>query len=320
MKRSIQLFTVSALAAGIAACGGGDGGTSTGSTGTVSFGITDAPTSNLANVTISFTGMSLKPADGEWVEFTFDEPKSLNLLAYQGGASAPLITDEEVPAGQYSELRLNINAEDSDTDDDSLPDSYVIIDGEPGIQKKLAVPSSVLKLKGDFLVAADTSTDFTIDFDVKKSIVDPQGGSLANFLLRPSLRLVNNLQVGSISGEVDYLTIQQTRLDDDQAANDCADSYSGSVYVFKGPDIEPTDININSEGLQPVMAVPVSNEDMSGLYTYTAAFLPAGDYTISYSCHTDDNESDDELYFQGTQNVTVVADNEVQAEPIPLLP
>lgn len=264
--------------------------------------------------------MSLKPADGDWVEFTFDEPKSLNLLEYQDGLSAPLITDEEVPAGQYSELRLNINVEDSDTDDDSLSDSYVITEDAPDDHKTLAVPSSVLKLKGNFLVAADTTTDFTIDFDVRKSLVDPQGESLADYLLKPSLRLVNNLQVGSINGEVDYLLIQQTRLDDDQAANDCADNYAGSVYVFEGPDIEPTDINVNSEDVQPLMAVPVSNEDRSGLYTYSAAFLPAGDYTISYSCQLDDNEIDDALDFQGTQNVTVVADTEVQAEPIPLLP
>ena len=310
MKRSIQLFTVSALAAGIAACGGSSDGTSAGSTGTVSFGITDAPTTDLANVTISFTGMALKPADGEWVEFTFDEPKSLNLLQYQGGLSAPLITDEEVPAGEYSELRLNINAEDSDTDDDSLPDSYVITDDEPGIPKTLAVPSSVLKLKGDFLVAADTTTDFTIDFDVKKSIVDPQGESLANFLLRPSLRLVNNLQVGAIVGEVDYVTINQTV--------DCAADYTGSVYVYQGEDATLSDINVTSDGVQPVMAVPVSDEDKDGMYTYTAAFLPAGDYTIAYSCQLDNNETDETLEFLGKQNVTVIADSEVQAEPIPL--
>lgn len=222
MKRSIQLLAISTLAAAIAACGGSDSdSTASSGTGTVSFGITDAPTTNLANVTISFTGMALKPADGEWVEFTFDEPKSLNLLEYQGGASAPLITDEEVPAGQYSELRLNINAEDSDTDDDTLPDSFVITKDAPDIPKTLAVPSSVLKLNGDFLVAADTTTDFTIDFDVKKAIVDPQGKSLADFLLRPSLRLVNNLRVGAITGEVDFTIINQTV--------DCAADYNGSV-------------------------------------------------------------------------------------------
>ncbi|WP_417568432.1 DUF4382 domain-containing protein [Marinobacter sp.] len=308
MKRSIQLFTVSALAAGIAACGGSSDGTSAGSTGTVSFNVTDAPAMKFSNVTIAFTGMSLKPADGEWVEFNFDQPKTWNLLELQGGLSEPLITDEEVPAGNYTQLRLLI-----DTDG-----SFVKLEDEPDIERSLAVPSgeqSGLKLNGDFLVAANTETDFTIDFDVKKSIVNPQGQSLADYLLKPSLRLVNNLEVGSVSGEVDYATINSTRLADDQLA-DCA--YEGSVYVFQGPDVVPTDINVNSEDGQPVMAVPVSNEDMVGLYTYTAAFLPEGRYTIAYSCQLDNNESGDELDFQGTQNVTVIADSEVQAEPIPL--
>ena len=54
MKRSIRIFTVSALAAGIAACGGsGDGSsTSTSSTGTVNVGLTDAPVDSAQEVNI----------------------------------------------------------------------------------------------------------------------------------------------------------------------------------------------------------------------------------------------------------------------------
>jgi len=310
MKRSIQLFTISALAAGIAACGGSSDGTSAGSTGTVSFNVTDAPAMEFSNVTIAFTGIFLKPADGEWVEFNFDQPKTWNLLELQSGLSEPLITDEEVPAGDYTQLRLLI-----DTDG-----SFVTLKDQPDIEKSLAVPSgeqSGLKLNGDFVVAANTETDFTIDFDVKKSIVNPQGQSLADYLLKPSLRLVNNLEVGSISGEVDYTTINSTRLADDQLA-DCSGGYKGSVYVYQGENVTPFDLNVNSEEVQPVMAVPVTDDDNDGMYTYTAAFLPAGDYTIAYSCQLDDNQADDDLEFQGMQNVTVIADSEVQADPIPL--
>ena len=39
MKRSIRIFTISALAAGIAACGGSGDGSSTASTGTVNVGL-----------------------------------------------------------------------------------------------------------------------------------------------------------------------------------------------------------------------------------------------------------------------------------------
>ncbi|AOY88948.1 hypothetical protein BKP64_12670 [Marinobacter salinus] len=310
MKRSIRFFTVSALAAGIAACGGGSDGS--GSTGTVSFDVTDAPAMEFSSVTVTFTGISLKPQDGEWVEFSFDEPKTWDLLDLQGGVSEPLITDEEVPAGPYSELRLLVDT----------GGSYVELEAEPGIEKSLAVPSgqqSGLKLKGEFLVAADTTTDFTIDFDVKKSIVNPQGTSLADYLLKPSLRLVNNLEVGSISGEVDYVTLSQTRANDADLA-DCATGYEGAVYIYEGINATPTDINVNSEEAGPLMAVPVADDDYDGIYTYTAAFLTAGEYTISYSCQLDDNETDDGLDFEGTQNVTVVANTNVEADPIPLLP
>ncbi|MBW7472354.1 DUF4382 domain-containing protein [Marinobacter sp. M216] len=310
MKRSIRFFTVSALAAGIAACGGGSDGS--GSTGTVSFDVTDAPAMEFSNVTVAFTGISLKPENGEWVEFTFDEPKTWDLLDLQGGMSEPLITDEEVPAGPYSELRLLVDTESS----------FLVLKDQPDIQKTLAVPSgeqSGLKLKGDFLVAADTTTDFTIDFDVRKSIVNPQGESLADYLVKPSLRLVNNLEVGSISGEVDYVTINSTRLNSAELAN-CSDGYEGSAYVYEGADVTPTDINVNrEEDIGPLMAIPVTDADNDGIHSYTAAFLTAGEYTVSYSCQLDDNESDDSIQFEGTQNVTVVVNTEAKAEPIPLV-
>lgn len=312
MKRSIQIFAVSALAAGIAACGGSsDGGPATGS---VSVDVTDAPTMEFSEVTIAFTGIRLKHESGEWEEFTFDEPKIWNLLDLQGGASEPLITDEEVLAGNYTELRLLV-----DTDN-----SYVVDKDQPDAELTLAVPSgeqSGLKLKGDFIVAADSTTDFTVDFDVSKAIVNPQGQSLADYLLRPSLRLVNNLEVGSISGEVDYATINSTRLNDEGLA-DCSPDYEGAVYVYQGADVSPTDINVNDEESGPLMAVPVSDDDMDGTYTYTAAFLTGGEYTISYTCQLDDNESDDSetMEFEGTQNVTVVAGENTEAQPIPLVP
>ncbi|MEA1079687.1 DUF4382 domain-containing protein [Marinobacter qingdaonensis] len=300
MHRSIKFLGVSALAAGIAACGGG--GSSSGETGTVSFGVTDAPATDFSNVTVAFTELRLKPADGDWISFPLEGFASQNLLELQGGISAPLITDEEVPAGTYTELRLIV-----DTDN-----SFVKLESSGDSTYTLAVPSgeqSGLKLKGEFVVAADTSTDFTVDFDVHKSIVDPQGGSLADYLLKPSMRLVNNLEVGSITGLVDYATIN--------SSNAC--DYEGSAYIFAGADVEPSDLNVNNENGNPLLVIPVSLDNESSLYKYTAGFLPAGEqYTVSYSCQQDDNGQDDNIEFFGNQNVTVTAGETTQAQTIPL--
>lgn len=311
MKRSIRLFTISALAAGVAACGGGSSDSGSGSTGTVSFGVTDAPATDLSNVTIAFTELRLKPEDGDWVAFSLDGFEQVNLLDLQGGLTEPLITDEEVPAGNYTELRLIIDTENSFVKKESTADA----------RYTLAVPSgeqSGLKLKGDFLVAADTTTNFTIDFDVRKSIVDPQGGALANFMLKPSLRLVNNLNVGAISGQVDYAQISSKRGVDDTGGTLADCQYTGSVYVYEGADVKPTDLNVVNEEGNPLMVVPVEPDPDSVFYNYTAAFLPAGDYTIAYSCQSDNNEQDDDIEFDGEQNVTVVANETTEAETIPL--
>lgn len=310
MKRSVQLIAISTLAAGMAACGGsGSDSSASSGTGTVSFGITDAPAMDLSNVTIAFTEIRLKPEDGQWVEFPLEGFEQVNLLDLQGGLSEPLITDEEVPAGTYTELRLII-----DTDN-----SFVKLESTADSEYSLAVPSgeqSGLKLKGDFLVAADTTTNFTIDFDVRKSIVNPQGNALADYMLKPSLRLVNNLEVGSISGQVDVAQITSSRMADETLA-DC--QYDGAVYVFSGENAETSDLNVNNEEGNPLMIVPVEVDAESSLYSYTAAFLPEGNYTISYSCEEDNNEEDDDIEFEGTQSLEVVANQTTEAELIPLV-
>ncbi len=315
-NQKLKLVTAIAMTSALAACGGGS---SDGDTGKVSVNVTDAPASEFTDVTVSFTGISLKPADGKWIEFTFDAPKTWNLLDLTGGISEPLITDEEVPAGEYSELRLKIDTENS----------HVVLASNPDYEATLAVPSgeqSGLKLKGELIVAADSTTDFTIDFDVAKSIVSPQGTSLADYLLRPSLRLVNNLEVGAIVGTVDYPQINSTRSADGDLTNCAADDYAGAIYVYAGTDVTPTDLNLADDDTanDPLMIVPVSDDDNDGQYEYTAAFLTAGNYTISYACQLDDNEvtdtelADNPLQFEGTQTLTVVANEEVTAAAIPL--
>ena len=309
MKRSTQVLTVSALAAALAACGG-SGSDSSGQTGTVSMGLTDAPTMDLSSVNVAFNAIRLKPVDGQWQEFSLDEVGIIDLLTLQGGVTQPLITDEEVPAGEYEEIRLIVDTEQS----------WVTRESEGDARYTLGVPSgeqSGLKLKGNFIVAADTSQSFTIDFDVRKSIVDPQGRALGDYMLKPVLRLVNNLEVGKLTGEVDYATILQAR-NDNPGRLDCSPNYDGAVYVYAGEIDEPVDLNVEREGLNPLMVVPVTEQEDGDLYEWTAAFLTEGTYTISYSCQLDDNETDDEIEFEGTQTLDVIAGETTVADPIPL--
>ncbi len=135
------------------------------------------------------------------------------------------------------------------------------------------------------------------------------------------MRLVNNLNVGTILGQVDYAQINSTRgvNDTGDALADC--EYDGSVYVFSGSNATLTDLNVNNDEGNPLAVIPVKPDSKTSLYTYTAAFLPKGEYTITYSCQLDDNEQNDgTVEFEGTQNISVVAGETTDAKLIPLVP
>lgn len=303
----LKTLSIATLAAAVAACGGSGSGSSDSdsSTGTASLSLTDAPVTDLSAAQLNITSVELKPANSDSVTIELDTAMDINLLDFQGGKVAELFEGEELPAGEYEWIRLHLGEE-----------PYVIEASDPNQTPIfLFLPSgrqTGLKLQGGFVIPAGDTAEFTIDFDVKKSIINAGGNAPSGrdkYILKPAHRLVDNSESGAIVGEVDVINLEQ------QLGCDTNDDYDGSVYVYEGADVEPTDLNVNEEG-GPLVAVTVSNEDQASLYSYKAAFLPAGDYTISYTCQPDDNETSETLEFVGTQNVTVTADTETTADVI----
>jgi hypothetical protein len=297
-KHTPKLLLAASISA-LVACGGSSDGASSngeGGTGYFSLAVTDAPIDSATHVVVEFSGVSIKPADGQALHFDFDEPKSIDLLALQGSAYESLLTDEEVPAGQYEWIRLHVNAEH-----DGVLDSYIEL--ETGNQLELFVPSGSqtgLKLVDGFAIEAEGSANFTIDFDLRKSIVLPPG--LAGAILKPTLRLVDNSVSGSIAGTVDAELITAQCED---PANE-----TGAVYVFSGVDATVSDVS-GSEN-DPLITALVNHDGSE--YRYEVGFLPEGDYTLSYTCDArlDDPEEEDELAFVGTANATVEAGAETE--------
>lgn len=268
MKRSIRLFTISALAAGVAACGGG--GSSSDSTGTASFALTDAAVDSVNSVNITVVAVELKPRGGKTLSFDVEDPESLeniNLLDLQHGTIKTLLNDQELPAGEYEWIRLKLGDE-----------STFSVVNDQGAKHDLFIPSGStrgLQTSG-FVVPEGGMVDFTIDFDVRKSLIAPPG--LGSYLLKPVLRLVDNSDVGTIAGSIDSTLLSQ-------ACEDAA-LYAGAVYVYEGHGVTPDDLGSQNE---PLVAVPVDTTT----YDYQASFLPSGDYTISYSCDMDERQDAD---------------------------
>lgn len=254
-------------------------------TGKLSLAVTDAAVDDATSVVVTFSGVELQPKDGVPVSFVFDNPRQIDLLALQGGLSAPVLTDVSVPAGEYVWIRLMVASSRGSTE------SFVVLDDAS--VHPLYVPSgaeSGLKLHSHMVIAAGGIADFTVDFDLRKSVHAPMGGS-TEYMLRPSLRLVDNLEVGAIAGTV--------------SAGRVPTGCTPAVYAYQGA-VTPDDMG---SAVPPLTSSPVTAATGGG-YEYRLAFLAAGDYTVAFTCDAalDLPDTDDAVVFGATASATVVAD------------
>jgi len=285
MKNTRFLAVLAGTAALVVLPGCGDGG----GTGKLSLAITDAPVDGATAVVVQFTGVEVKPADGSARTFAFAAPRQINLMALTGTDSELLLDEAEVPSGQYEWVRLMVDASE-----DGIADSY--IDLEDGSRHELEVPSgdqSGLKLHSGFAVPNGGEANFTLDFDLRKSVHEPMDAG-DSYKLRPTLRIVDNATSGAIAGTVQSELVPEG----------CAPA----VYVFAGSGVTPDDVDAVAP--EPVSsAMPALNAG-TGDYDYTVGFLATGPYTVTFTCDADaDNPAtDDTLVFTGTQDATVAAE------------
>jgi hypothetical protein len=276
----IKCLTSAGIAALLTACGGGDGGgdgsgDGVAPTGSLSLSLTDAPVDSADEVVVEFYGVELQHANGERITFEFTdcildpEPCQIDLLKLTGGASDLILDNETIPSGQYNWLRLLVNA------DPYLRDSYIVVDG---LEYELHIPSGNecgLKLNSGFVVPAGGMADLTIDFDLRKSIHESVGNS--DYILRPSLRIVDNIEVGTLSGTIDNSFYEND--------TEC----TGAVYVFiDGTPDAPDDEDGDGGGPDPITSALVSND--GGVHNYKVAFLSEGDYQIAFTCDSIDDD------------------------------
>jgi hypothetical protein len=298
MKNIIKRCAFGVLAASavvLSGCGGsGSGSGETAATGFLSLGVSDGPISSAEKVCITFDEIELK-SGSETTVFTrdpeVDPPWKINLLDYQGTDAAPLLFDKEVPAGNYQWMRLGVDAElganggAGDSGDDCNGEaSYIVMDG--GSTHNLYIPSGAetgLKLVSGFTVPVNGSANFTAEWDLGKSITTPPGlrpeePMGPDVVMKPVIRLVNNVEVGTLTGTVH---------NDLANADVCEDP---SVHVFDGT-VQPN----ADDAIATAMVKQQENGDGSMTWNYTVGFLLAGDYLAAFTCNDTDFEPVDGL-------------------------
>lgn len=262
--------------------------------------ITDAPVDDLVKVVLTFIAVELLTDNGtESVKFAYKNPQTIDLLQLRGVKTASLLDKVSLPAGEYKEIRLMV--------DDAAMANFVEL-SSGGVQE-LKIPggsSTGLKLKADVSVSSSRDSAFTIDFDLRQSLV--MAGASGKYLLKPVTRIINDSNMGHLSGTVDQSLLLATSCSDSNV-----DTFNG-VYIYSGHDIIPGDINQSSTRSNvPIATSNVSYDAQSDSYFYEAAFLPAGNYTIALTCNTDvdDLEVDDDLKFFNVKNVVVLVNNTI---------
>ena len=299
----------------LSACGG-SGGSSTSPTTTVpptsnttafSLAVSDAPVDDATAVVVVFDSVELI-GNGEPLQFSVrdenDQPMQVDLLALQGSLFTNIVENVEIPTGDYSQIRINV-----------LEDSYIEMMAGTF---PLEVPSGELKLDG-FSAQANTTAAYTVEFDLRKSLVDPKGKPVI-YLKPRGVRLVANETVGSIEG-----TVASSLVMNEQCADKIDPDAGNAVYLYQGTieDLsllgDDADTPANPEEIAPFTTASVNFDESTQSYTYAIGFVEEGDYTLAFTCHAQvdlpesDENAEDGFDFLQLQAVSVMAGQTTEA-------
>ncbi|MBU6469730.1 MAG: DUF4382 domain-containing protein [Gammaproteobacteria bacterium] len=270
--------------------------------GLLSLSLTDAPVDGATNVVVDITAIQAIPQNGSPITYTLPQPQQIDLLQLQQGVSTPLVNDWSLPPGQYIGLNVFVSA------DPSVTDSYIVLnDGNqyPLVPLQPVNPTSCglpcantaeLSVNTPFTVSSNENGAYVIDFDARKSVLPPATPGGTQYLLQPEGRMAAILDSGNLIGIVPNSLITP--------------GCTPAVYIFAGANATPTDIdNYAPPVTQPVTEQAVILNNNTGDYVFTGAFLPAGTYTLAFTCEAalDNPGTADNITFTFTGSVPVAA-------------
>jgi len=271
-KPSIWIFLILGLIMTLQGCG------------KLSLSLTDAPVDSAEKIVLVFTGIEIQPADDSVITIDFDDNKSIDMMTLTDGVTDTLLIDEPLPRGSYNWIKLKLD----------ISNSFITINGADIPLRMPAGSESGLTVTRSFKIEFGGSLQFIIDFDLRKSVFNPEGSN-PDYVLRPSLRIMEDLDTGSVTGTVDASLLS--------ANSNCFDN-SGAitavVYVYANHDIVADDIDGNAPFVITSAQVRADN-------AFSISFLDKGDYTVALTCDAlqDDPALDNSLNFLRRSNIVI---------------
>jgi len=244
---------------------------------------TDPPADpDITAVQVNLLGLEFRQDDGSLPTLEFRSGERVDLLKlWSDREPMRLFTDEELPAGQYTGVRLLFD-EDVDQNIVATLESDFPLVLEEGEFADV-----------DFVVEDDDDDEeaFTLMLDLRQSLRFDETDE--EYTLLPQLRAVRTEDAARIEGDITFSCPTGTSL-----------STGGAVYAFEGQDVQPDDL----DGVTPEPLATTSVYDTLNLRPrYELRFLPAGDYTLALTCRGDEDllDVDDSLDFGVTLDAQV---------------
>ncbi len=185
--------------------------------------LADAPVDDLSEINVLVDGINVKPSEGDWISLDLTTNEAINLLNYQDGNKFALGISSTLPYGDYTQIRIILNA-----------DTPVTAKDTNGEEANIRIPSATasgIKVQYPFSVTDDAQTSVTLDFDLRSSI-KKTGKS---YMVQPVIRASNDKSSASIKGEsqgkIVCLYSSDNTADSD---DDSCESSSGSAKVKNG--------------------------------------------------------------------------------------
>ena len=296
------------LGCAVLGCGDGSGGGGSAVTAPVSFGVSDAPVEGLLSVVVTIDRIILdRDGNDDFIidRFTneglglFNEDTiTIDLLDYQGEDNLLIVGPLKLDVAEYQGLRLEIL-------DNDIRRSHVQEMG--GEIRPIIVPSGQLNL-GRFEVSSRGDQTFILEFGLRKAITYNPGPD--RYILKPrGIRIIEVSQGTMITGVVDANLFDGAPPCDGKID----DPYDGNVmYLYRGRGLDSSTLADDFDpDLDPDAAAeliePFASEAVGVDGNYVFAYLPAGDYTLAFSCDAIDDDPDfDEGFVVPTPNDQII--------------
>ena len=250
---------------------------------------TDPPADpEISAVQVNLLGLEFRKGDGTTATLEFRDGETVDLLDLGDAELLRLFTNEELPVGTYSGVRLLF-------DPNQDPSRVTTSDGSTQLRVAEGAFAAVSFTVEDEKESRD---EFTLMLDLRQSLSFDEVND--RYTLTPALRSVRSDAAARIEGNVAIVCPAGIVLPD-----------RGAIYLYSGSNVQPDDLD--GVEAEPFATTGVTDSGTAAS-RYALRFLPAGIYTVAFTCQGDEEvpDVDEDLDFRSAENVEVVAGDVLQ--------